>query len=67
PIIGTISVTVLWESMRGLGFTYESYIVIGVLLVLIVIFLPQGLVSLPKKLKERWDQYRELRKDSSDE
>lgn len=67
PIIGTISVTVLWESMRGLGFTYESYIVIGVLLVLIVIFFPQGLVSLPKKLKERWDQYRELRKDSSDE
>lgn len=50
PIIGTIILTVAWESLKALGLTFELLIVIGLLLICVVIFLPRGLVSLPGKL-----------------
>lgn len=51
PIIGTIVISLLWEGLNALGFTYERFIVIGILLILTIIFLPKGLVSLPERLK----------------
>lgn len=50
PIIGTIILTVAWESLKALGLTYELLVVIGLLLICVVIFLPRGLVSLPREL-----------------
>lgn len=62
PIIGTVAVTALWEGLRGLGLTYARFVIVGVLLVLIVIFLPKGLVSLPEKYDE-WKRRREGREE----
>lgn len=53
PVIGTIVVTLLWDGLNVLGFTYLRFIIIGILLVLIIIFLPRGLVSLPAELRKR--------------
>jgi branched-chain amino acid transport system permease protein len=58
PVIGTVLLTVIWEVLKGLGLTYERFIVIGVLLIIVVIFLPRGLVSLP----EEWRKWRDSRK-----
>jgi branched-chain amino acid transport system permease protein len=52
PIVGTVAVTVLWEGLRGAGLTYARFVLIGLLLILTVIFLPNGLVSLPRRLQE---------------
>ncbi len=52
PVIGTVILTVFWEWLKGFGFTYERFILIGLLLILVVIFLPKGLISLPEKLRE---------------
>lgn len=51
PIIGTIVLTFLWDGLKLVGWTYERYIFIGIVLVLSVIFLPKGLVSLPEEFK----------------
>ena len=53
PILGTIVITFIWEVLRAFGLMYERFILIGVILVLIVIFLPKGLVSVPEKIKSR--------------
>ncbi len=53
PILGTIVITFIWEVLRTFGLMYERLILIGVILVLIVIFLPKGLVSIPEKIKSR--------------
>ncbi|MDD1712574.1 MAG: branched-chain amino acid ABC transporter permease [Methanoregulaceae archaeon] len=52
PIIGTVVITLIWDGLQSFGLTYARFIIIGVLLILIIIFLPKGLVSLPDKLKE---------------
>jgi branched-chain amino acid transport system permease protein len=57
PVIGTVILTVIWEGLKGLGLTYERFIVIGVLLIIVVIFLPRGLVSLPEELR-KWKSSR---------
>jgi branched-chain amino acid transport system permease protein len=49
PIIGTMIFDIAWESLKALGLTYELLVVIGLLLILVVIFLPKGLVSLPER------------------
>ncbi|HPC55208.1 MAG TPA: branched-chain amino acid ABC transporter permease [Methanolinea sp.] len=54
PVIGTIVVTLLWDGLNVLGLTYGRFIIIGVLLVLIIIFLPRGLVSLPEEIGKKW-------------
>jgi len=53
PVIGTIVVTLLWDGLNAMGLTYARFIIIGVLLVLIIIFLPKGLVSLPAEIRKR--------------
>jgi len=56
PVIGTVILTVIWEGLKGLGLTFERFIVIGVLLIIVVIFLPRGLVSLPEEIRKRRGQ-----------
>jgi len=46
PIVGTVIITILWEFLKFFGLTFERYILIGGMLILVVIFLPKGLVSL---------------------
>lgn len=53
PIVGTIVVTILWDGLNALGFTYERFIVIGALLILIIIFLPKGLITFIDRVVER--------------
>jgi branched-chain amino acid transport system permease protein len=57
PIIGTIFLTGVWESLKAFGLTFELFIIIGLLLILVVIFLPKGLISLPKE----WSAWRKRR------
>lgn len=52
PIVGTVVITLLWDGLQSLGISYARYIIIGILLVLIIIFLPKGLVSLPERIRE---------------
>jgi branched-chain amino acid transport system permease protein len=63
PVIGTVLLTIIWEGLKSLGLTYERFIVIGVLLILVVIFLPRGLVSLPEEIR-RWRGSRKARGES---
>jgi branched-chain amino acid transport system permease protein len=56
PVVGTIAITVVWDGLQTLGLTYGRFIIIGVLLILIIIFLPKGLVSLPARIREYWDK-----------
>jgi len=53
PVIGTIVVTLLWDGLSIFGLTYARFIIIGVLLVLIIIFLPRGLISLPEEIARK--------------
>jgi branched-chain amino acid transport system permease protein len=53
PILGTVIITVLSEGLKSFGWTYERLILIGVILILVVIFLPKGFVSIPNKIKSR--------------
>jgi branched-chain amino acid transport system permease protein len=61
PVIGTIVVTFLWDGLNSFGLTYERFIIIGVLLLAIIIFLPRGLISLPEALR-RWREREEQKK-----
>ncbi|MCE5297744.1 MAG: branched-chain amino acid ABC transporter permease [Methanoregulaceae archaeon] len=51
PVIGTVVITLIWDSLQSMGLTYARFIIIGVLLILIIIFLPKGIVSLPEKIR----------------
>jgi branched-chain amino acid transport system permease protein len=51
PIIGVVVITLLWDGLQTLGLTYARFIIIGILLILIIIFLPKGLISLPERLE----------------
>jgi branched-chain amino acid transport system permease protein len=53
PIVGTVLITVLSEGLKNFGWTYERFILIGVILILVVIFLPKGFVSITKKIKSK--------------
>jgi branched-chain amino acid transport system permease protein len=53
PILGTILITLLDESLKNFGWTYERLILIGSILIFVVIFLPKGFVSLPEKIKSK--------------
>ncbi|MDD1668841.1 MAG: branched-chain amino acid ABC transporter permease [Methanomicrobiales archaeon] len=61
PVIGTIVLSVVWDGLKGFGLSYERFIIIGFLLVLVVIFLPRGLISLPGEIR-RWRENRRKRK-----
>lgn len=59
PIIGTIIITLLWDGLQSLGLTYARFIIIGIILLLVVIFLPRGLVSLPEEIKKRYPGWKD--------
>lgn len=52
PIVGTVVLTVIWEGLKIAGITFARYVIIGVLLIMVIIFLPKGLVSLPERIRE---------------
>ena len=52
PVIGTVILSFVWEGLKNLGLTFQRYILIGLLLILVVIFLPRGLVSLPEEFRK---------------
>jgi branched-chain amino acid transport system permease protein len=58
PVVGTIAITIVWDGLQTFGLTYGRFIIIGLLLILIIIFLPKGLISLPDRIRE----YRDKRK-----
>jgi len=49
PILGTVTIDLLREATRPLGWTYERFILIGGILIFVVIFMPKGLISLVKR------------------
>ncbi|KUG15489.1 branched-chain amino acid transport system permease protein livm [hydrocarbon metagenome] len=57
PIIGVVVITLLWDGLQTLGLTYARFIIIGILLILIIIFLPKGLISLPERLEGIFGKY----------
>jgi branched-chain amino acid transport system permease protein len=40
------------------GLTFGRYVIVGVLLILVIIFLPKGLVDLPNQLQQWWKHYK---------
>lgn len=54
PVIGTVILTIVSEGLMNFGLTFERFIIIGLILILVVIFLPRGLVSLPEEIRKRW-------------
>jgi len=63
PIIGTVILTILSEGLLNLGLTFERFIIIGLILILIVIFLPRGVLSLPEEIR-RWKDSGKVRAES---
>jgi branched-chain amino acid transport system permease protein len=57
PIIGTIVLTILWEGLKMGGLTFSRYVIVGILLILVIIFLPKGLVDLPDRV-HKWREDR---------
>jgi len=63
PVIGTIALTILWEGLKMAGLTFSRYVIIGILLILVIIFLPKGLVDLPNQLHKKWKHYKNPKPD----
>ncbi len=63
PIIGTIVLTIIWEGLKMAGLTFGRYIIVGILLILVIIFLPKGLVDLPNQVHKKWKQYKKPKSD----
>jgi branched-chain amino acid transport system permease protein len=61
PVIGTIALTFIWEGLKLAGLTFGRYVIIGVLLILVIIFLPKGLVDLPNEIQKRWNSWKNKR------
>jgi branched-chain amino acid transport system permease protein len=53
PVVGTVVLTIIWEGLKMAGLTFARYVIVGVLLILVIIFLPKGLVDLPDQLMNR--------------
>lgn len=53
PVVGTVVLTIFWEGLKPLGLTFGRYILIGILLIVVVIFLPKGIISLPDEILKR--------------
>jgi branched-chain amino acid transport system permease protein len=57
PVIGTVILTFVSEGLMNFGLTYQRFIIIGLILILVVIFLPRGLISLPEEFR-KWREKR---------
>ena len=53
PVVGTVVLTIIWEGLKTTGLTFGRYVLVGVMLILVIIFLPRGLVSLPENV-QKW-------------
>jgi branched-chain amino acid transport system permease protein len=53
PVVGTIVLTIIWDGLKIAGLTFSRYVIVGLLLILVIIFLPRGLVDLPDQL-QKW-------------
>jgi len=51
PVVGTVVLTIIWDGLKMAGLTFSRYVIVGVLLILVIIFLPRGLVDLPNRLQ----------------
>jgi len=58
PVIGTIVLTIIWEGLKMAGLTFSRYVIVGILLILVIIFLPKGLVDLPDKVHSWWKAHK---------
>jgi branched-chain amino acid transport system permease protein len=56
PIVGTVVLTIIWDGLKLFGLTFGRYVIVGVLLILVIIFLPKGLVDIPSTIQKRWKQ-----------
>ena len=63
PVIGTVVLTIIWEGLKMAGFTFSRYVIIGILLILVIIFLPKGLVDLPDKVHTWWKDHKKPEPD----
>jgi branched-chain amino acid transport system permease protein len=45
------------------GLTFSRYVIVGILLILVIIFLPKGLVDLPNQLHKKWKHYKNPKPD----
>ena len=63
PIIGTVVLTIIWEGLKMAGLTFGRYVIVGVLLILVIIFLPKGLVDLPNQMNKWWKHYKKPKPD----
>jgi branched-chain amino acid transport system permease protein len=63
PIIGTLVLTIIWEGLKMAGLTFSRYIIVGILLILVIIFLPKGLVDLPDKVHRWWKDHKKSGRD----
>ncbi len=52
PVVGTVVLTIIWDGLKMAGLTFSRYVIVGLLLILVIIFLPRGLVDLPNRLQE---------------
>jgi branched-chain amino acid transport system permease protein len=59
PVVGTVALTIIWDGLKLFGLTFGRYIIIGILLILVIIFLPRGLVDLPNEIRKWRDSRRE--------
>lgn len=57
PVVGTVVLTIIWEGLKMAGLTFSRYVIVGLILILVIIFLPTGIVGLPKRLRE-WRERR---------
>jgi branched-chain amino acid transport system permease protein len=62
PIIGTLVLTIISELIRPMQ-NYKD-MVIGLIAILVMIFMPNGLSGLPSQIRDWWQQRRSLRPTS---
>jgi branched-chain amino acid transport system permease protein len=56
PVIGTVLLTFVAEGLRNVGVDQYRPAIYGVILILTILFLPQGLESLPGRIRARLDR-----------
>jgi branched-chain amino acid transport system permease protein len=61
PVIGTVVLTIVWEGLKMGGLTFSRYVIIGLLLIIVIIFLPKGLVFLPEEARKHWNSWKDKR------
>jgi len=55
PILGTVIISSLWDGLKSMGLMHLHLVIIGLLLIVIVIFLPKGLISLIGRVGKKSD------------